>query len=57
MFFRDALEEAEGEAFPGKGKLPPKEQRIRDLENQVKRLQMEKDILKKAAAFFAKEST
>ena len=51
------LEEAEGEAFPGKGKLPPKEQRIRDLENQVKRLQMEKDILKKAAAFFAKEST
>jgi transposase len=33
------------------------QQRIRNLENQVKRLQMEKDILKKATAFFAKEST
>ena len=51
------LEAAEGEAFPGKGKLPPQQQRIRDLENQVKRLRMEKDILKKATAFFAKEST
>ena len=50
-------ETGKGEAFPGKGKLPPTQQRIRDLESQVKRLQMEKDILKKAAAFFAKEST
>ena len=55
--WRRELEAAEGEAFPGRGKLPPTQQRIRDLENQVKRLQMEKDILKKAAAFFAKEST
>ena len=55
--WRRELEAAEGEAFPGKGRLPPQQQRIRDLENQVKRLQMEKDILKKAAAFFAKEST
>ncbi len=55
--WRRELEVADGEAFPGKGKLPPMQQRIRDLENQVKRLQMEKDILKKATAFFAKEST
>lgn len=55
--WRRELEAAEGAAFPGKGKLPPMQQRIFDLENQVKRLQMEKDILKKAAAFFAKEST
>jgi len=55
--WRRELQTAEGEAFPGKGKLPPMQQRVRDLENQVKRLQMEKDILKKAAAFFAKEST
>jgi transposase len=55
--WRRELEAAEGEAFPGKGKLPPMQQRIRNLENQVKRLQMEKDILKKATAFFAKEST
>ena len=52
--FADQIDTA---AFPGKGKLPPTQQRIRDLESQVKRLQMEKDILKKAAAFFAKEST
>jgi len=51
------LEAADRDAFPGHGKLPPMQQRIRDLENQVKRLQMEKDILKKATAFFAKEST
>jgi transposase-like protein len=31
--------------------------RIRDLEAQVRRLEMEKEILKKAAAYFAKESS
>lgn len=47
----------EEDAFPGGGRIPPDQQRIRDLEVQVKRLQMEKEILKKAAAFFAREST
>lgn len=47
----------EEDASPGGGRLLPDPQRIRDLEMQVKRLQMEKEILKKAAAFFAKEST
>jgi len=55
--WRRELEAAEGEAFTSKGKLPPTQQCIRDLKSQVKRLQMDKDILKKAAAFFAKEST
>ncbi len=32
-------------------------QRIRELEAEVRRLQMERDILKKAAAYFAREST
>ena len=45
------------EAFPGQGTSIPENQRIRDLEKQVKRLQMEKEILKKATVFFAKEST
>ncbi len=47
----------EDEAFPGQGQSTPDQQRIRDLEKQVNRLQMEKEILKKATVFFAKEST
>jgi transposase len=50
------LEEAQGDAFPGHGKLTPEQQRIRELEEENRRLRMEKDILKKATAFFAKES-
>ena len=33
----------------------PAEQRIRELEKENARLRMERDILKKAAAYFAKE--
>lgn len=44
------------EAFPGHGKLSPEQQRIQELEARVKRLEMEKAILKKATVFFAKES-
>jgi transposase len=43
-------------AFPGSGKLSPEDQKIRDLEKKVRLLEMERDILKKATAFFAKES-
>lgn len=40
------------DAFPGNGKLSGKDQKIKDLEKQVKVLQMEREILKKATAFF-----
>lgn len=40
-------------AFPGKGKLTPQDQRLKDLEQEVKTLRIERDILKKAAAYFA----
>ena|SRR3990167_4123963 len=40
------------ESFPGSGKLLPQEKKIRDLEKQVKRLTMEREILKKAITFF-----
>jgi transposase len=44
------------QAFPGKGNLPTLEEELRRLRAENKRLQMERDILKKATAFFAKES-
>jgi transposase len=49
--------EAQGDqAFPGKGNLPAIEEELRRLRAENKRLQMERDILKKATAFFAKEA-
>lgn len=43
--------------FQGHGKLTPDQQRIRDLETENRRLKMEKDILKKATAFFVLEKS
>ena len=44
-------------AFPGKGKLAPPEDELRRLREENRRLRMERDILKKATAFFARESS
>ena len=41
------------DAFPGSGHLTPAEDELRRLRADVKRLEMERDILKKATAFFA----
>lgn len=48
------LEDKE-EVFPGKGKQSREAERIRELEKENRELRMERDILKKATAFFAKE--
>ena len=40
-------------AFPGSGHQTPLEEENRRLKAEVKRLEMERDILKKATAFFA----
>jgi len=45
----------EGQAFRGQGKLSDEQLEIKQLREAVKRLTMEKEILKKATAFFAKE--
>ncbi len=43
-------------AFPGKGHQTPEEAELHRLRAENRRLQMERDILKKATAFFATES-
>ena len=44
-------------AFPGNGQLKPEQLEITRLKREVAKLKAERDILKKAAAYFAKEST
>ena len=46
----------DGQSFRGNGKMTPEQEEIRKLKAQVKRLQMEKEILKKATVFFAAET-
>ncbi len=45
-----------GQAFPGQGQLKQEQQEIDRLRREVAKLKAERDILKKAAAYFAKES-
>jgi len=54
--WKQALEAKGPDAFPGQGNLPALEEELRRLRAENKRLQAERDILKKAAAFFAREA-
>ena len=54
--WKQALADRGEQAFPGQGNLSPLEDEIRRLKAENRRLQMERDILKKATAFFAKEA-
>lgn len=49
-------QDEDGQAFRGNGKLTPEQEELRALRAKVKRLEMEKEILKKATVFFAKET-
>ena len=42
-------------AFSGKGQMPPADDELRRLRREVAKLKAERDILKKAAAYFAKD--
>jgi transposase len=44
-------------AFSGQGQMKPEQLEIERLRREVTKLKAERDILKKAAAYFAKEST
>jgi len=43
-------------AFPGKGQMKPEQLEIERLRREVNKLKAERDILKKAAAYFAREA-
>ena len=45
------------QAFPGHGQMKPEQLEIERLRREVSKLKAERDILKKAAAYFAKEAT
>lgn len=46
-----------GQAFPGHGQMKPEQLEIEKLRREVTKLKAERDILKKAAAYFAKDAT
>ena len=54
--WRDQFKADSDEAFPGKGYMTAEKEELYLLRKENKRLRMEHEILKKAAAFFAKES-
>src|SRR5262245_13756707 len=55
--WKQALQTKGDQAFPGHGQLSPFEEENRHLREENQRLRAERDILKKAAAFFAREAT
>ena len=44
-------------AFPGAGQMKPEQAEIAQLKKEIRKLKAERDILKKAAAYFAKDSS
>lgn len=50
------LESSGPNAFPGHGRLAPEQERLRQLERELKIVRQERDILKKAVAIFSHPS-
>lgn len=44
------------QSFPGKGQMKPEQLEIEQLRREVAKLKAERDILKKAAAYFARDA-
>jgi transposase len=53
---REAAADAQ-HAFPGQGQMQPDQAELEHLKREIVKLKAERDILKKAAAYFAKESS
>ena len=51
--WRQAAREQGGAAFPGQGNPSPADEELRRLRAEVQRLRAGRDLLKKAAAYFA----
>jgi transposase len=51
--WKEQIEKEGMQAFPGKGFITAEKEELHRLRKEVKRLEMERDILKKATAFFA----
>ena len=56
MLGRWKRESEEEEAFPGKGRMKAMEEELRRLQRENWQLKMDREILKRAAAFFARET-
>ena len=53
--WKRAYLEDQHNAFPGNGRMKPEEEELRKLKRELHIVKMERDILKKAIAYFAKE--
>ena len=54
--WKNQFETDRDQAFPGKGHMTPEKEELHSLRKEVRQLRMEREILKKATAFFVKES-
>jgi len=53
--WKEQLTSKPSEAFPGHGRLAPQTQRVRELEQKLRDVTQERDILKKALAYFVND--
>jgi transposase len=54
-WIKEYEQDNDGQAFRGNGKLTTEQEEIRQLKAKVRQLEMDKNILKEATVFFAKE--
>jgi transposase len=53
QYWKNQVEQKEQEAFPGRGKASPELEEVRRLKSELEDVREERDILKKALAYFA----